>query len=40
MCNIYHPQYLQDMWHSLQKLQQLGVAVVRDTALLGKVMMV
>lgn len=28
------------MWHSLQKLQQLGVAVVRDTALLGEVMVV
>lgn len=28
------------MWHGLQKLQQLGVAVVRDTALLGKVMVI
>lgn len=38
-CNA-HPQYLQDMWHGLQELQQLGVAIVRDTALLGKVMVV
>lgn len=28
------------MWHCLQQLQQFGVAVVGDTALLGKVMVV
>lgn len=28
------------MWHSLQKLQQLGVAIVRDAALLSEVMMI
>lgn len=28
------------MWHSLQELQQLGVAIVRDTALLGEVVVV
>lgn len=28
------------MWHSLQELQQLGVAIVGDTALLGKVVVV
>ena len=33
-------QYLQDVWHGLQELQQFGVAVVGDTALLGKVMVV
>lgn len=32
--------YLQDVWHSLQQLHQLGVAVVGDTALFGKVMVV
>lgn len=28
------------MWHSLQELQQLGVAIVGDAALLGKVVVV
>lgn len=28
------------MWHGLQQLQQLGVAVVRDAALLGEVVVV
>lgn len=28
------------MWDGLQKLQQLGKAVVRDTALFGKVMVI
>lgn len=28
------------MWHGLQELQQLGVAVVRDAALLGEVVVV
>lgn len=40
---IYHPHYphyLQNMWHSLQQLQQFGVTIVRDTALLGKVVVV
>lgn len=32
--------YLENMWHSLQELQQLGVAIVRDAALLGKVVVV
>lgn len=40
MCDPHYPQYLQDMWHGLQELQQLGVAIVRDAALLGKVMVV
>lgn len=31
---------LQDVWDSLQKLQQLGEAVVRDAALLGEVMVI
>lgn len=28
------------MWYGLQQLQKFGVAVVRDPALLGEVMMV
>ena len=28
------------MWYSLQKFQQLGEAIVRDTALLSKMMMI
>lgn len=40
MHDPHYPPYLQDMWHCLQKLQELGVAVVRDAALLGKVMVV
>lgn len=32
--------YLENMWNSLQELQQLGVAIVRDAALLGKVVVV
>lgn len=36
-----HPSgYLQHVWHGLQQLQQLGVAVVGDAALLGEVVVV
>lgn len=33
-------KYLQNMWHSLEELQQLREAIVGDAALLGKVMMI
>lgn len=39
-CEHYYSQYLKDMWYGLQQLQQLGVAIVRDTTLLCKVMVV
>lgn len=39
-CEYYYSQYLKDMWHGLQQLEQFGVAIVRDTTLLCKVMVV
>lgn len=39
-CEHYYSEYLKDMWHGLQQLQQLGIAIVRDTTLLCKVMVV